>query len=138
MQLTEMKCVVAEDEEFNRLIIRKDLTDYGGCQNIKDFEDGLLAWNYMQENSDQIDLVVLDKMMPNMTGLQVAQEMKKHPILKGIPIVFQTGFAGEKSIQECIDAGGDLCVIKPYPPGGLSEKITEALDEGTIKLKPRE
>lgn len=115
--------VVAEDDDLNLLIVTKTLRDAG--HTCIEFYDGHLAWAYLCEHPIEVDMVILDKMMIQMHGLEVVRRMKEHPILKSTPIIIQTGDAYPDKIKEAVDAGIDCYITKPFESQDLLEVVND-------------
>ena len=118
-----LRIVVAEDDELNLLIIMKTL-QHAGHIGIE-FPDGHLAWEYLCAHPTEVDIVILDKMMIQMHGLEVVKRMKEHPTLKNIPIIIQSGDAFPDKIKEALDAGIDRYITKPFEDFQLMEVVNE-------------
>ena len=118
-----LRIVVAEDDDLNLFIIMKTLqhADHIGIE----FPDGHLAWEYLYAHPTEVDIVILDKMMIQMHGLEVVQHMKGHPTLKNIPIIIQSGDAFPDKIKEAVDTGIDSYITKPFEGFQLLEVINE-------------
>ncbi len=76
-----------------------------------------------------IDLVISDRGMPNMTGEQLAREL--FAIKPGIPIILCTGFGDEKDEQRAKAMGIKGFLMKPVAAGDLAEMVRKVLDEGS-------
>lgn len=75
------------------------------------------------------DLIILDIMMPDLNGGQVARQLKADPKTSTIPIIMLTGLNERKYIKAALfDLGVDFYIIKPFEPDDLLEKIKEATD----------
>ena len=122
-EIKGLRIVVAEDDDLNLLIVMKTLEE-GGHIGIE-FEDGDTAWQYLREHPIEVDMVILDKMMLRMHGLEVVKLMKEHEILKRIPIIIQTGDAYPDKIKEAVDAGIDCYITKPFEGNDLLEVIQD-------------
>lgn len=59
------------------------------------------------------DIILLDAVMPNMSGFEVCQELKKDPELKFIPVIFMTGLSDSESVVQGFSAGGIDYITKP-------------------------
>jgi DNA-binding response OmpR family regulator len=73
------------------------------------------------------DLVILDWMMPRMTGIEVCIEMRKDPMMAAVPVLFLTAKAQESDVQRGFAAGGNDYVVKPFSPRELSSRIDALL-----------
>lgn len=76
------------------------------------------------------DVVILDVMMPEMDGLQVAQKLREHEVTADVPIVFLTakGTAADKLLG--YQKGGDIYLAKPFDNEELCQIIDELLAYG--------
>ncbi|OXU15349.1 response regulator [Sedimentisphaera salicampi] len=69
------------------------------------------------------DILLLDNMMPNMTGAEVIDEIKENPNIKDFPIIIVSGDVMGKSHKLAVEAGATDFVSKPYEIDQLLEKI---------------
>lgn len=72
----------------------------------------------------QIDLVILDVMMPGMSGYDVCTELRK---LSNVPILFLTARTAEDDRLTAYASGGDDFLSKPFSPGELTAKVVSLL-----------
>ncbi|MGD8744245.1 MAG: response regulator [Candidatus Woesebacteria bacterium] len=72
------------------------------------------------------DLVILDLMLPRLSGIEVLEELKKDEKLKNIPVVVLTNLSEEKETQKALELGADGYLVKAdLTPSQLVEKIKE-------------
>jgi len=102
--------LVAEDSGFFRKQVTGYLEEAG--YEVVDCEDGLIAWNTLQERGGEFDLVVTDVEMPNMDGCQLARHIKDEPTLSHLPIIALTSLASEEDMQRGMEAGIDDYQVK--------------------------
>ena len=86
-----------------------------------------------QDALDQVaaqhpDLIVLDVMMPNINGLQVAERLKADPQTRHIPIILLSARAMEADVRSGMDLGVEQYVTKPFDPIDLMELVDRLLD----------
>ncbi len=112
MVAEKLKVLAVDDEEFNLEILERHLKK-AGFESIG-IEDGEKAWNYLEQNPESVDIVLLDKMMPKMNGIDLLKKMKKHPTLKEIPVILQTASVGVQEVTEGIQAGAYYYLTKPF------------------------
>ncbi|MCL2147533.1 MAG: response regulator [Synergistaceae bacterium] len=73
------------------------------------------------------DIILLDIEMPDMTGFEVMDEIKKNPDLARIPVLFVTSHASEKIVLKALDQGATDYIVKPFVSQMLYEKLIKAL-----------
>jgi two-component system chemotaxis sensor kinase CheA len=102
--------LLAEDSAFFQRQVAAFLESEGF--QVKAFNDGQQAWDYLQEDEHGINLVVTDIEMPFMTGLQLCSKIKSHPQLKCLPVLAMSTLAGDDDIRRGYDAGVDDYQVK--------------------------
>lgn len=117
-----LRVVVADDEETNLYILMRSMSEYG--YDTTGFDSGLKAWNYLEKNAHQVDLVILDKMMYDLSGLEIIRRMKNHPVLKYTPVMLQSG---DVDIEEGLNAGADRYLMKPFRSSDLINVVHELI-----------
>ena len=75
------------------------------------------------------DLILLDVMMPNVNGWQVAEALKGDPETMHIPIVFLSARAMEADVRKGTDLGVEAYVTKPFDPIDLMDLVNRLLAE---------
>ena len=81
-------------------------------------------------------LVVLDVMMPGLTGLEVARELRGDPSTASIPIVILSAQGQAAEIEAGLASGAESYLVKPFTPRELGERVG-ALLGGTDSEAPR-
>ncbi len=102
--------LIAEDSNFFRNQVRNYMTESG--YEVIEGEDGAIAWDLLQEHSDDISIVVTDIEMPNMNGFELTETIRKDPRFAKIPIIALTTLAGEEDIAKGKAVGVDEYHIK--------------------------
>jgi CheY-like chemotaxis protein len=74
------------------------------------------------------DLILLDMMMPGMSGRQVLEHLRQIPALSQTPAVFMTARAQPTEIQELLALGAADVISKPFDPMTLSDQLSVVLD----------
>ena len=120
--MTDKIILVVDDTISNLDIVSSFLEDYDviSCTNGKD------ALEMAEE--EEIDLILLDIMMPDMDGYEVCEKLKSNPSTKAIPVIFLTAKADEESIKKAYDIGGIDLITKPFKPNELLEKVERVID----------
>ncbi len=108
-----IQILVADDVDMNLLLVHTILEGLVPNANITEARDGLTAWNYAK--TYPFDLILLDILMPEMDGIQVARKIRELEMSTGhhTPIIALTAGAvlGEK--EKCLEAGMDDFLTKP-------------------------
>lgn len=117
--------LAVDDDRSMRMMLQTQLEDLG--HNVTTAEDGKSAWEELREHGSNIDIVVIDREMPGMNGLEVVSLMKNDPVLKNIPVIMQTGSDKAEQIREGIDAGVYYYLTKPIDEDILASVISAAV-----------
>ncbi|HZJ06651.1 MAG TPA: response regulator [Nocardioidaceae bacterium] len=117
------RIVVADDDEDIRELVTFKLRQSG--HQIVAVADGAAAVAACQESAP--DLVVLDVMMPGMSGLDACQVLRQNPALAQVPIILLTARAQEADIARGFRSGADDYVVKPFSPGELADRVAGVL-----------
>ena len=73
------------------------------------------------------ELILLDVMMPGMSGLDAARVLRQSPDTAGIPVIMLTARAQETDIEQGFAAGADDYVTKPFSPRELASRVAAVL-----------
>lgn len=108
MNVQDMRIVSIDDNKNNLFLIEAICTDMG--LNVKSFSDSLAALVYCLQND--IDMILIDYMMPNLNGLQFIEEFRKNK--KHIPIVMITAVGDDEDVHKmAFDLGANDFLNKP-------------------------
>ena len=120
-----MKILLVDDSNTMRRIQKNTLIQIG-YDDIAEAADGKLAYDYLKANPD-IELVLMDWNMPNMTGIESLKAIKADAAIKHIPVIMVTSESEKSRIIEAIQAGAANYVVKPFQGDTLKEKIVSTL-----------
>jgi two-component system chemotaxis sensor kinase CheA len=95
--------LLAEDSDFFREQVKKYIQN-GGYQVITAC-DGKDAWEKLQQNIEKVTMVVTDIEMPNMNGLDLCKNIRKHKETESLPVIALTSLAGDEDREKGIAAG---------------------------------
>lgn len=121
------RLLIVDDEPFNVEILLEYLEDSG--YSLDTAEDGEEAWEKLSADVDHFDVVILDRMMPRMNGMEVLQRINAHPVLKSVPVILQTALAAQDEILEGIQAGAYYYLTKPFEEELLRSVIDTAVED---------
>ena len=109
-----------EDDEGIRDIVKLALEVVGGFELLQ-FADGSTAIKAIARFSP--DLLLLDVMMPGMSGNQVWKALRDDPSIEPIPVIFMTAKAEEEFSKKMVDEGALAVMKKPFDAMKLSDEI---------------
>lgn len=119
--------LIADDDDMNRNIIKKFLRhEY----EIVEAKDGKETMDILYNQN--IDVVLLDIIMPEMDGLEVLERMKKEEKFNHIGVLVATS-TKEKTEREALFLGADDIVSKPYDPVVIKKRIENIIAVKTIE-----
>ena len=127
------KVLVIDDDKYARSISKKILMGFG--YEVKSTEDGIEGLKIMLEYHP--DIVLLDLMMPMISGIGVLQKMRKIPELDDIQVIMVSANSEMKQVQAALKLGAVDYLIKPATQGQLVNRIVRAL-QGEIVVKASE
>ena len=104
------KVLLVEDSEFFRTQVGKFIRDEG--YDVTTAEDGLVAWEMLDEDPHRFDIVVTDLEMPNMDGFELTKKIKSDSRFDHLPVIALTSLAGDEDIARGKEAGLDDYQIK--------------------------
>ena len=123
------KILIADDEQKIRKLVCDFLKNVG--YETLEAEDGDEAFELFQKHEDDIDLVILDIMMPGLNGWEVCKEIRA---LSDVPVIMLTARSEEFDELLGYESGADDYVTKPFSPTILVKKV-EALLRRTKSTK---
>jgi CheY-like chemotaxis protein len=115
--------LIADDTEQNVELLQAYLDDLG-CRIVTAF-DG-------QETLDRVadakpDLILLDIMMPKLSGFEICRKLKSDPATRNIPICMVTALTEDRDIERAVDAGTDDFLSKPINKWELLTRVRSLL-----------
>lgn len=123
MSVDQPTILVVEDEMAQREMLAYNL-EADGFRVIK-AEDGEEALLLVAE--EKPDIVVLDWMMPNLSGIEVCRRLKTRPSTSGIPIIMLSARSEEVDKVRGLETGADDYVVKPYSVIELMARVRTQL-----------
>ena len=115
-----MQVLVVDDQATNRAILKWLLEDEG--HTVIEAENGQLAVEAYKAND--IDIVLMDVMMPVMDGLEATKAIKSIAADGNyVPVIFLTALEDDKALSQCLESGGDDFLSKPYNEAVLKSKM---------------
>ena len=123
------RALVVDDNRLNRELLSGQLAAMG--YDIAVAADGVEAWNALQTDESGFDVVLLDRRMPNMNGMELLAKIKADEDLSAIPVIMQTAADSQDEIVEGIKAGVFYYMTKPIEPALLLSITAAAVQDYT-------
>ncbi len=96
---------------------------------IESASDGQEAWEILSADPDRFDVVLLDRSMPRMTGLELLVKIKSDERLRPLPVIMQTALSKREEMLEGIRAGAYYYLTKPYDVEMLRSVVRTAIED---------
>lgn len=122
-EVVKPRLVIADDEANIRRLIGILLRSY----DLAEAQDGKQALELIRER--QPDLVLLDDMMPEMTGLQVIEAVRGNPLIASIPIILLSAKGQQAEIELGLQSGATRYLVKPFESQVLRASVAEVLQK---------
>ena len=104
--------LVADDDSIQRELICTYLLREN--YRIVTSSNGLKAWAVLKASPEKFDVVLMDRKMPGMGGMDILRRMKRHYELKMVPVIILSGMTEPNDIIEGLQAGVDYYITKPF------------------------
>jgi two-component system OmpR family response regulator len=119
-----VKALVAEDDPDIQMILRMVLTRMGKCEvTVTDSGQELIN----RAKTDRPDFILLDVMLPEMSGYDICKALKTDTTTQTIPIIFLTARSMPAEIKEAMTLGALGYLAKPFDPMTLVDQINALL-----------
>lgn len=118
------RMLIVDDGKMNREILKNLFRDK---YDISEAEKGEQALNMIAEQNGNIDIVLLDLIMPGMSGLEVLRECRCVDSLQNIPIVVITSSENMEDQIEAFNLGASDFIAKPFVPAVVVSRVDNVL-----------
>ncbi|HEC80941.1 MAG TPA: response regulator [Thermoplasmatales archaeon] len=125
--MTKKRIMVVDDNPDVIYTVEQSLKALDGNYEVVGVESGMECFKFLKEN-EVPDLILLDIMLPEMSGWEVLNRLREKPEWKNIPVVFLTARTDETARK----AGGFLgedYIEKPFQPEELKKRIDSILEK---------
>lgn len=123
IDLSGSRVLIADDNEQNRELLDAYLADEG--YEILMANDGRETMDVVE--ASQPDLILLDIMMPRMSGYEVCEQVKSSPDTQAIPVLMVTALNEMGDIEKAVNAGCDDFLTKPVNQLELKTRVRSLL-----------
>ncbi len=129
------RVLVVDDEQLNLFIIEEFLDQEG--LELEMHSNPLDAWASLTAPESNFSLVVLDRMMPELDGMELLRRMKREVRFADIPVIMQTAASSPDQVREGLEAGAYYYLTKPYEPEALISIVRAALEDRRARTQLR-
>ena len=127
--MAEKKILIVDDEDHIRELLKFNLEKNGYVVYMAN--DGLNGLKLAREK--QVDLILLDLMLPGMDGFEVCKEIRRDNIISNVPIIMLTAKSEEVDKILGLELGADDYITKPFSIRELSARIKALLRRSNVK-----
>lgn len=122
------KIIVIDDSNLIRVRITEVLNK-NGYINVESYESADLISKMPQVYLDNVSLIIIDIILPGISGIELIKTLKKYPKYNSIPIIFISSNSEKKTINEAIKAGAEDYLVKPFEDKVLLERVIKVLKD---------
>lgn len=119
--------LLVDDEPFNIEILLGFLDGSGYA--VETAGDGAAAWRMLRTDPIRYDVVLLDRMMPGLNGIELLERIKQHPVLQSAPVIMLTAVSSKAEILEGLRAGAYYHLTMPLEREMLLSVINTAVKD---------
>lgn len=117
------KILVADDDDLLCEVLRFKLENMG--HTVLVVTDGATALS--SARNEDFDVLILDSMMPALSGMEVLQSLKSDPATSKLPVIMLTARRSEDDVVRALRAGAADYLTKPFMPEELALRIATVL-----------
>jgi response regulator of citrate/malate metabolism len=125
----KLRILIIEDDPMVAHIHKHYLNELKNFEIVDVIENGLLGYEYLQKNSDKIDLVILDVHMPKMSGLEMLKRLRDEG--NKVSVIPITAINDNRTISEFLNLGVIDYLVKPF----TQERFNQAVYRCELKYK---
>lgn len=123
--------LAVDDQELMRDLLERLLRVEG--YNVLTAASGASALSIVQEQP--VDLVLLDMMMPGMSGIEVLQQLKANPATRDLPVIVISADSDIDRVVTCIHLGAEDYIVKPYNAVVLNARVSTSIEKRRLRQK---
>jgi two-component system chemotaxis response regulator CheY len=121
-----MRVLIVDDFPTMRRILKNVLRQIH-IENTLEAQNGKEALDLLRR--EEVNLIICDLLMPEMTGMELLRVCKDDPRISHIPFILVTAEAQKETVMDAIKAGVDNYITKPFTPDRLQEAIKKTMEK---------
>jgi len=121
------RVLVVDDDPLSVELILEHLAS--GGYEIETARDGAEGWAKLEGRPDDFDVVLLDRIMPRMGGMELLRRIKNHSMLAALPVIMETSAGDLQEVVEGIRAGAYYYLTKPFEADVLRSMVRAAAED---------
>lgn len=125
--MKNIRVLMVDDNENLVTMLKEYFVSHLNIDITLEAYDGLEAMEVIEKHKDEIDVIILDLIMPNKDGIYVLDEMKKKNISK--PIIISTSYNAADMIRRVSEYNVNYFILKPFELSDLEKRILECVDK---------
>jgi class 3 adenylate cyclase len=130
----QSRILVVDDDQLNRAVLTRSLEHEGHrVAAVASGEEALASLR-----ASPADVVLLDIVMPGLSGVEVLEELKGDQALREIPVIMISALDDYESVVRCIEVGAEDYLPKPFDPVLLRARINAGLSKARLNTLERE
>ena len=126
------RIIYVEDDELVGKLVQQVLTNAGHLVGV--IGHGTLAYETIAFKKP--DMVILDRALPGMQGVEILKALRARPELYLTPIIMLTAKGGEQYWDEAMEAGANDYLLKPFEPSDLVLRVETVLRQTSFWREP--
>lgn len=120
--------LVVDDSRMNCVVVKQALTT---LYEVSVVNSGQGALEFLQ--NEKVDLILMDIEMPQMDGRETVKRIKENPEWAKIPVIFLTAYTNAEMEAECLQAGADDFITKPFVPIVMLTRVGRILEVSELR-----
>ncbi len=122
------RILVVDDNKFNCAVVKQTLAT---LYEVVVTRSGNEALDSLKK--EKVDLILMDIEMPQMDGRETLKRIKQNPEWAKIPVIFLTAYTDAKMEAECLNAGADDFISKPFVPIVMLTRVARILEVSELR-----
>lgn len=123
--MTQTCVLVVDDEPIGREVMAENLSDEG--YSVVEADSGEAAWALIDAAPQRFDAILLDRLMPDMDGIEILRRVKSRSDMMHVPVIMQTGMTADADVLEGLKAGAYYYLTKPFAADTLLAIVAAAV-----------